>query len=91
MSPSIHTANRKRDSHSSSLVSVAIFALNPNGSGSWCLSEALNLPVPAARLHLFSGTKILSSDEHERLYLWDISTPEVALQLRNVEAGEVSF
>ncbi|KAH6915812.1 hypothetical protein BKA70DRAFT_1216132 [Coprinopsis sp. MPI-PUGE-AT-0042] len=69
---------------------LAIFALEPSPSGTWSFSATVTLPIqPTSQLHLFSGNKILSSDVHERVYLWDVTAPEVALQLRNVEAGEV--
>lgn len=72
------------------IVSLTVFDLIPSPSGAWSFSATVTLPIqPTFVLHLFAGTKILSSDGHERFYLWDLKAPEVALQLRNIEAGEV--
>ena len=80
------------NTYASTLLSVRVTILDlcPDLPETWSFVTRVAFDIPVTHLHLFSGTKILSSDEHERLYLWDIEKPKVALQLRNVEAGEVS-
>ncbi|TFK29600.1 hypothetical protein FA15DRAFT_609595 [Coprinopsis marcescibilis] len=69
--------------------SITVYGLTPHPqSPSNGFGVVARVPIPTKRLHLLSGSKVLSSDEQERLYLWDIQRPQVALQLRNVEAGQ---